>query len=113
MTAPTQSFDVSLYRASPGWVLIEPIQDDGVRMTASGIAVTENWDNNHTLLARAKVISAGIFLSTRADRNVLPEGWLPPGTEIQYVASEVWTLRGTDGRTVLAIRSQQVVTKPK
>lgn len=108
-----ESFDVASYKAAPGFVLVEPIQDAGYKSTAGGVLVVESCDTNRSMVARARVISAGVYLTHRSDRKIYDEGWLRPGTEVEYIPSETWTLRGVaSGRTVLAIRSQHVLTIP-
>ena len=112
-TSKSDTFDVSQYEAGPGFVFVEPIQDDGERSSAGGIVIPESCDKNPSLVARGTVVSSGEYVTGRADRVLREKGWLRPGTEIQYIPCECWTLRGTDGQTILAVRSQYILTVPK
>ena len=112
MPSNRKAFDLESYEAAPGFVIIEPIQDAGERKSEGGIIITEDCSKNASIVARAIVVSSGEFVTGRADRVLREKGWLKPGTEIQYIPCECWTLRGTEGRTLLAIRSQYVLTVP-
>lgn len=112
MSNKVEGFKMSEYEAAPGFVIIEPIQDKGERKSEGGIIIAEDCTKNASIVARAIVVSSGEFITGRADRCLRDKGWLKAGTEIQYIPCECWTLRGTDGKTLLAIRSQYVLTVP-